>query len=310
MQHEQSVLDIFDAIATRRHARREFLRVAGGATAAIGGLSLLDACNHDDSTSVTPTPTATATTAAVSDVDILNFALNLEYLEANYYAYAATGAGIAANLMTGTGTQGAVSTSGANPPRAVNFTTEIVIGQYAREIAADEAAHVAFLRTALGSAAVAQPAINISGGLNADGTPGSFTAAARAAGVVGAAGIFDPYSSPTNFLLGAYLFEDVGVTAYKGASPLITSKTYLEAAAGILAVEAYHAALIRTALFVRDTTSPLSPTGPVLPQTAGLIQATTQISAARDSLDGAPADNTTVGIGANGPPAPKPLNEQ
>ena len=44
----------------------------------------------------------------------------------------------------------------------VNFSDNTV-RQYAREIAQDEAAHVQFLRTALGSSAVAQPAINISG---------------------------------------------------------------------------------------------------------------------------------------------------
>ena len=53
----------------------------------------------------------------------------------------------------------------------------------------------------------------------------AFTVAAQAAGVVPANGFFDAYASDVNFLLAAYIFEDVGVTAYSGAAPFITNKS-------------------------------------------------------------------------------------
>jgi rubrerythrin len=184
----------------------------------------------------------------------LNFALNLEYLEAEFYSYAVFGHGLPYDLTTGKGDRGSVIGG-----RQVAFATPH-IKRYAAEIARDEKRHVKFLRTALGSAKVAQPQIDIKN---------SFTAAARAAGLIGAGQTFDPYLNENNFLLAAFIFEDVGVTAYKGAAPLIDNKTYLEAAAGILAVEAYHASTIRTSLFEK-----------------GLHGAVRKISGARDSLDG------------------------
>jgi hypothetical protein len=199
---------------------------------------------------------------AITDSAILNFALNLEYLEANFYSYAVHGSPISTTLTGGTGTQGGVSGG-----KQVPFKTA-GIQQLAQQIAGDELSHVTFLRSALGSAAVSQPSIDL---------VKSFTAAAQAAGVVPAGTAFDPFSSENFFLLGAFIFEDVGVTAYKGAAPLISSKTYLGAAAGILAVEAYHAAAVRTRIY-----------------DLGLASMANQISAARASLDDGNDQGVTV----------------
>jgi hypothetical protein len=266
---DQETIDECRAIMERRRAaRRDFLRTSTSAVVAAGGLSLLAACdNNDDDISIeepAPNPGTTPTpTASQNDINILNFALNLEYLEGNYYTFGAFGSGINSALTSGTGTQGAV-TGG----RQVTFT-DAAVGNYIREIAADENAHITFIRNTLGTAAVAQPALNIAG----DAT-GAFTAAARAAGVVPATGTFDPYANQDNFIIGALLLTDVGVTAYKGAARFIENKTFLEASAGILAVEAYHSGLLRTLLYRRGL------------DTAAIFTQFQQVSDARDALDG------------------------
>jgi hypothetical protein len=251
MTDDALMIETFEARERRRIQRRDLFRAWGKATAMTGGFLLAS------------TATPALAQAAPTDADILNFALNLEYLEAQFYSFAAFGQGLPASILGGTGTRGE-----ATGGRRVTFTDPLV-AQYAREIAQDERAHVEFLRTALGAAAVAQPPMDIGSAPN-----GAFSSAARAAGLIGAGQSFDPYANDENFLLGAFIFEDVGVTAYKGASPLITNKTFLEAAAGILAVEAYHAGLIRTVLFRKG-----------VEQMPALIQATEAISNARDGLD-------------------------
>jgi rubrerythrin len=103
-------------------------RAALGGGALIGTASLLGAIPGAAFAS------SKGSVRASSDVDILNFALTLEYLEAAFYAEALK--------------KGALK----GPTLA-----------YAKVVATDEAQHVAFLKTALGAKAVAKPMFDFKG---------------------------------------------------------------------------------------------------------------------------------------------------
>jgi hypothetical protein len=253
------VSQLIDRSAENPDDRRRFLRGASLAGLGVVGAGLLAGV---EATSAS----ASTDSVAISDSAILNFALNLEYLEAEFYSYAVYGWGLPSKLVSGKGQLGPVQGGHEVPFKSSSLR------QFATEIARDEYDHVAFLRSALGGAAVARPEININT---------AFTAAATAAGLIKKGQTFNVYENEDNFLLGAFIFEDVGVTAYKGAAPLISNKTYLGAAAGILAVEAYHAANIRTVLYDR-----------------GMAADANAISAARNSLNG--SVNNDQGITLNG----------
>ncbi|MBA2552460.1 MAG: ferritin-like domain-containing protein [Geodermatophilaceae bacterium] len=253
--------DAIERSTTTNHLdRRRFLAAAGLTGVSVGAATLMS-----------PMATALAEEAAggaISDEAVLNFALNLEYLEAEFYLHATRGIGLNPNATTGVGDRGRVIGG-----RKVPFVTTAV-RDYAQEIAFDEQNHVYFLRSVLGSVKVARPTIDLKE---------AFTAAALAAGLIQPGETFDAFESETNFLLAAYIFEDVGVTAYKGAAPLLVNKTYLEAAAGLLAVEAYHASNIRTVMVAQ-----------------GLQAQSVAISDARDSLDG--PEDKDQGLVFNGKP--------
>lgn len=181
--------------------RRRFLSGLGFTGAAVAGSALLAGCGNSHRTVMAAGPT---------EADVLNFALNLEYLEATFYSYVATGADIPASS-----TGGGPAPTGA-PSAQPAFQSQQIADMFA-EIYYDEISHVNDLRAALGSSAVARPQL----ALNALGTV-----------------------STANYITFARLFEDVGVTAYAGASTDLTGQN-LQYAAQILAVEGFHSGAIR-----------------------------------------------------------------
>jgi rubrerythrin len=158
-------------------------RAVLGGGALLGGSALLSAL---------PASALGATTRATAgDVDILNFALTLEYLEAAFYAEAVS--------------KGKLSGEAA---------------KFAKVVAHDEAAHVTFLKGALGTKAVKQPMFDFKGTTGAQ----------------------------SSFLQTAMALEDTGVSAYAGAAPMIANKKTLAAALSVHSVEARHAAWVRDIL--------------------------------------------------------------
>ncbi|MGI8432447.1 MAG: ferritin-like domain-containing protein [Chthoniobacterales bacterium] len=233
--------------------RRQMLKRLGLGALGLTGLNLL----------ASQVQAATQTSDTDQDVAVLQFALNLEYLEAEYYTYAVTGHGIEEEGVEVFGSGNPGHTKVKDNPKVPFADRDVEL--YATEIAQDERRHVTFIRTALQSLGVtpaARPEINLAT---------SWNKLARAAGLVAADGFFNPFADDVSFLLGAFVFEDVGVTAYHGGAPLLGNKSVLSAAAGILAVEAYHAAIVRTTL---------------LEEGREVIQAVKKISDLRDALDG------------------------
>lgn len=204
-QHLQDLVD--SSVSRRRFARNVLLGGMGvAATAALSSDDLL-------------------AQAGITDIDILNFALNLEYLEGEFYTVATTGRRLAdiGIGVTGTGRRG--ETLGG---RMVSLNDRLRV--VAEQIALDEQVHVNFLRSALGNAAVAKPAINLDALGVGFGNAQEFFAVARA-------------------------FEDLGVSAYGGAAPLVKDAGILTAAAQIGLTEAQHAGVIR--LIVSDLGQPV-----------------------------------------------------
>ena len=213
-------------IAELEPSRRQALRMMSAGLVGAGALAVGGCANlipQGVGLALLPNP--------LTDPAVFNFALNLEYLEAEYYRRGLYGQGLPSELI------------GPNPGpvrggRAVPFQTPWMREMFA-EITEDETNHVRFIRRTISGSPLVEinrPAIDLET---------SFRMLGQQAGL---GPNFDPFASEASFLLGAFLFEDVGVTAYAGGADLIADDASIEAAAGILAVEAYHAGAIRATI--------------------------------------------------------------
>ena len=191
-------------VAAGRALNRRHFIAALGMTGAAASAESLTGCSSSNSVAVT--------TAGVQQTDVLNFALNLEYLEATFYSFITQGADLPSSTTSGsgaiTGAPAKLTFIGSNAQQITDMLDEIYF---------DELNHVLTLRTLLGAALVNRPAINLS-----------------ALGAI----------TSSNVLSIARLFEDVGVTAYAGAVAALSGGN-LGFAMQILAVESFHAGSVR-----------------------------------------------------------------
>ncbi|QJW91369.1 ferritin-like domain-containing protein [Spirosoma taeanense] len=180
-----SEIEQVDAEAADRYSfysRRNLLRVGSNLAAAAIPTFFAATANQAFAQSAGPSQAA---------VDVLNYALTLEYLEDEFYRL------------------------GRNASGLIPTTDRAIMDQISKH----EAAHVALLKGALGSVAVAKPTFK-------------FPA--------------DAFTNYQTFLTLAQAFEDTGVRAYKGqAGALINDKAILQVALQIHSVEARHASEVR-----------------------------------------------------------------
>ena len=243
--------NVIDDLVSASPNRRSFLKTIAAATAGVSALSMAG---------LTPAEAQTTT-----EVEVLKFALNLEYLESEFYTYAVYGRGIE---TFGIGVSG--EANGSNPAeggwttggKVVDFNRGLT-AQVAAEIGSDERAHVVLLRSALGSQTIAKPSLN----LNALGFG---------------------FGNMDDFLRLSRIFEDIGVSAYAGAAGLLSTPSIITTAARILATEAEHVSSVRTQITAQGITTSKLDGADLIPPPSGTKYQVLSINAS----NGLPATRT------------------
>ncbi len=207
--------------AVQRLSRRNFMGGLTGATALAVGAGFLGTSRLSAQTTTTPAIT-----------DVLNFALNLEYLEANLYYFCSTGNVIPTSYS---GTPAAGSTF----PTMALYTAVQANAQaaaLAAALAQDELNHISDLRTAitsLGGTPIDQPVLNYA-----------------AKGAV---------TTVPQFLATARQFTALGNSAYEGAAQfLVSNPGVLTTAAQILGAEGQHLGAVNYQCITQGVTTAFS----------------------------------------------------
>jgi hypothetical protein len=259
-----ATVDKLNKIAADRAVNRRRFIAALGITGAAAGAGLLSGCANNASSPIA--------VLGAGQTDILNFVLNIEYLEATFFAYLTTGADLPASV---TANSGVITGAPAALAVGTGITQQTI--DLLNEIYFDESNHVSYLRSVLGSSAVPRPAINLA-------AFGAITA--------------------TNALSLARLLKDLGVTAYASAVTGLSSSnaTYL---GQILGAESFHSGALRLISIQNTATITYTPitdglgydVPPVDLGTAALEAAGPNASGGFFPTYGAAAAGTTAGFG-------------
>ncbi|KAF5191920.1 Desiccation-related protein pcc13-62 [Thalictrum thalictroides] len=169
-----------------------------------------------------------------SDKVLLEFPLNLEYLEAEFFLWGSFGYGldrIAPYLANGGPPPIGVTKANLDP-----FVKDIMV-----QFAFQEVGHLRAIKEAVPG--FPRPLIDLS--------KGSFAKVMDEAVGHTLNPPFDPYANGLNFLLASYVIPYVGLTGYVGASPKLTHSQSRRLVAGLLSVESAQDAIIRALLYER-----------------------------------------------------------
>ncbi|KAK8588243.1 hypothetical protein V6N13_087188 [Hibiscus sabdariffa] len=168
------------------------------------------------------------------DRDQIQFALNLEFLEAEFFLFGALGKGLDDFDSS--------SAQGGPPPVGGRIADlEPTVRRIIEEFGYQEIGHIRAITRSVGG--IPRPQLNISAE--------AFATAMNQALDTTLSPPFDPYANSLNYLLASYVIPYVGLVGYVGTIPNLIRKTSLSLVASLLGVEAGQDAVIRALLYER-----------------------------------------------------------